>query len=710
MLSPRLLILLAFSPMSGCRQGNDSATKVEFKEITINYPKAIRDTLRIDTFFGKPLTDPYRWMEDDKAERLTSWLRDQASITRQYFKEIPYREAIRRRLAQISKQPYYSPPEKFQGQYYYFYDEESPAQAKLFRTKALSEEGKLIFDPTTLSRDGSVRLLSHAFSGRGSLMAFVASTEKSDWRNIRVLETATGKLLKDTLRWIGETELAWRRDGFFYSRYPSSPPEKDGSSQFQQLYYHRIGDPQDKDELVFADRTHPSRRVVARITPDERYLVLFLADPNGSKVVYFKDLEANETDFTAITEVFSDRDFTLVGNFGPTLYFLTNFQADRNRIITVNAGNPIERFWEELIPEESGVLLEAHLAGAKLLCVYLENGKTILKTFELKGKPLSTFEVPELMAVCAVSSQVYDPEAFISFRSFLHPNHIYYLNTGLDRLEPYKTPPGPLPANDYEVRQVTVQSYDDHPIVMYIVHQKDLKPDDLRPTLLTGFGALKQQVLPSFNPLLTVVLENGGVCAVAQVRGGGAYGDEGHLQGSLGNKQTSFDDFQAASQYLMANHFTSPQKLAVYGSTHGGLLAGACMVQRPDMYKAVVLEDPLLDMLRYAQLGAGDQWLKEYGAPADDRQFDNLLSYSPLHNLVPAKYPAVLITAHASEKSIRPAHAFKFTATLQADQQAIQPVILRYGGKTYQSRIDDMADALAFIWYNLKENVIYPLQ
>lgn len=705
-----MLILLAFLPVSGCRQDGASSTKVEFKEITINYPKAFRDTLRIDTFFGKSLTDPYRWMEADKDKRLTAWLRDQASITRQYFKEIPYRQAIRRRLADIVKQLYYSPPEKFQGQYYYFYDKESATQAKLFHTKTLSEEGKLVFDPATLSRDGSVRMLSHAFSGRGSLMAFVATDKASDWRNIYVLETASGKLFKDTLRWIGETELAWRRDGFFYSRYPSAPQENATAGQFQQLYYHRIGDAQSKDELVFADRTHPFRRVTAMTTQDERYLVLSLVDPNGGKGLYFKDLDANETDFTAITEVFSDRDFTLMGNIGATLYFLTNFQASRNRIITINTGNPVERFWEELVPEETGVLLDAHLAGGKLLCVYLENGVSTLKTFDLKGKPLSTFEVPELMAVSTVSCQANDPEAFISFSSFLHPNHIYYLNTGLDRLEPFKTPEGPLAASGYEVRQVSVESYDNQPIVMYLLHAKDIKANDLHPTLLLGFGALKQRILPVYNPLLAVVLENGGVCAIAQVRGGGAYGDEGHLQGSLGNKQMSFDDLQAASQYLMANHFTSPEKLAIFGNTHGGLLAGACLVQRPDMYKAVVLEDPLLDMLRYTMLGAGNQWLNEYGAPEDERQFDNLLSYSPLHNLVPAKYPAVLITAHASEKSIQPAHAFKFTATLQADQQAIPPIILHYDGNGYQSPLDDMADALAFIWYNLKENVIYPLQ
>ncbi|GJM32776.1 MAG: prolyl endopeptidase [Saprospiraceae bacterium] len=686
-----------------------------FESIKIVYPESFPDTNRVDEYHGVKVKDPYRWLEED-GPQTRKWIGAEQSITNQYLAKIPYREKLKKRLTELWNYERMGIPIK-RGKYYYtFRNNGLQNQDVLFRSAKLYDEPEQVFNPNLLSPDGTTAVGYTKFSKDGSLAALQISDGGSDWQSIYLLDTDSGRLMEDTLRWVKFSEVAWHRDGFFYSRYPQPVGNELMSvNEFHQLYYHRVGTNQAEDELIFADRAHPRRNVRATTSNDERFLILSITESTSGNALYFQDLEDSNASFTPIVESF-ESDFVFVGNNGSNLLFLTNHKAPNWRLIQVTTRRPDERFWEEIIPESEDILKEVTFAGGKMLAHYLHNAASQVTIFDMQGKALERQTLPGIGTITGFSGAPDSEEAFFGFTSFLQPEEIFLLDLTNYKTELFKKPDWNFPADDYEVNQVWYESYDGTKIPMFVIYKKGLDIDGERPTLLYGYGGFDINIPPAFNVtrlnLFPMFLEQGGICAVASIRGGGEFGQKWHEAGMLRNKQKVFDDFQAAAEYLIANKYTKAAKLAIYGRSNGGLLVASCLLQRPDLYGAAVPAVGVLDMLRYQHFSIGWAWQSEYGAIEDEKMFDVLLSYSPLHNVVGGPYPATLITTADHDDRVAPAHSFKFAAALQAKQEAKAPILIRIdersghgGGKPTDKKIEEAADVLSFMFYNLKEKL-----
>ncbi|MCB0559524.1 MAG: S9 family peptidase [Lewinellaceae bacterium] len=714
-------ILLLFGLFS-CKTDPQEGTQgilPEFKDFKLQYPETYRDTSVADDYFGVKVMDPYRWLEDENAPATRGWIDQEQSLTNNYMKYIPYRDAIQRRLTQLWNYERYSTPVKKGDYYYLFKNDGLQNQDVLFRMAKLDSPLEVVLDPNRFSGDGTVSLGSYAFSQDGSLLAYEASQAGSDWRTVMIRDLAAGRNLKDTVRWVKFSEIAWFRDGFFYSRYPEPKQEEalTGSNQFHQVYYHKVGTPQSEDILAFADRRNPKRNVYAQTTDDERFLILKVIESTSGNALYFRDLSTDDPSFIPIVENF-DNDFEVIGSDENSFYVLTNYKASNRRLLRISTRQPGARYWQEVIPASGDVLRDAYFFGGKLIAHYLHDASSQLKVFSSEGQEEKTIELPGIGTVLGVSGRADSPEAFYEFSSLIQPGAIYRL--GLDDFNQsvYKQPKSDFDTDAYEIKQVRYQSYDGTEIPMFIVHRKGMKLEGAHPTLLYGYGGFNIPVLPSFNRtrymLFPVVLENGGVCAVANIRGGGEFGTAWHEAGTKHRKQNVFDDFQGAAEYLIANQYTNPSKLAIHGASNGGLLVGACLVQRPDLYAVALPAVGVLDMLRYQNFTIGWAWADDYGLSDNKEDFDYLFAYSPLHNITRQKYPATMITTADHDDRVVPAHSFKFAASLQAHQEGKEPILIRIepsaghgAGSPTSKRIEAGADMLAFMLYNMKEGVVY---
>ncbi len=711
------LFSLSLLLLTGCLPdpSGDQSDEV-FKSIKIVYPESFPDTNVVDEFYGVKVKDPYRWLEGESAQSI-QWIGQQQSITDQYLQQIPFRDKIKKRLTELWNFERQGVPIK-RGKYFYtFRNNGLQNQDVLFRQAELVGDAEMVFNPNLLSADGTTALGAIEFSKDGSLAALQLSDAGSDWQNIRLLDTDTGKLMDDTLKWVKFSNISWYRDGFFYSRYPMPRGDQLMSvNEFHQLYYHQVGTSQQEDELIFADRAHPRRNVYGFTSEDERYLVLSVTESTSGNAVYFQDLSDNNGGFTPVVESF-EHDFTFVGSNGTLLYFLTNHKAPNWRLIQVSTRRPEERYWEEIIPEsKEDILKEVKIMGGKMVAHYLHNASSQLNVFDLDGRALERLNLPGIGTVTTLSGSADMDMAFFGFTTFLQPEEVFQLDMDEYQMELYHKPDWNFPADDYNISQVWYKSYDGTDVPMFIVAKEGLDFDGQRPTLLYGYGGFDINIPPAFNVtrlnLFPIVLEQGGICAVANIRGGGEFGQEWHKAGMLRNKQKVFDDFQAAAEYLTNNKFTTPEKLAIYGRSNGGLLVGACLLQRPDLYGVAIPAVGVMDMLRYQHFSIGWAWASEYGSVEDEKMFDVLLSYSPVHNVLPGRYPATLITTADHDDRVAPAHSFKFAAALQANQEAQDPILIRIdensghgGGKPTDKKIEEGADVLSFMFYNLKENV-----
>ncbi|MBK8704761.1 MAG: S9 family peptidase [Saprospiraceae bacterium] len=701
--------------LSSCGEGSDGPA-IRFKSIHISYPDHFRDSMQADSFHGVVVRDPYRWMEQQRDRRLAKWIQDQRSIAGQYFKQIDYRNAIRERLGDFSYFERYQMPERRGDQYFVWKNNGRQEQDVLCKTTGMFGKLQPLLDPNTWEKSGSLSAASNTFSRDGSLLAYGVSRNGSALYNIFVMETASGRKLSDTIRNVKNSNVAWFRDGFFYSRYPANGAylQVTAPNHFHQLYFHRIGEKQSQDALVFADRSYPLRNILAETTDDERYLVLFLEESVHGSAVFFRDLEAGDGDFTPITESF-DHTFRLIGNLGSRLLFLTTHNAPNGRIVEVNAGRPGERYWDDIVPNaKDAVLQHAVLAGNKLVCAYARTEGPQIAVFDLKGKPQHQIDLELHTSVLGLEAQSDSKEVFVSLGHFLQPTRIAWLHMDNYKFSSYFAPKIDLKDSQFEIQKVRYESFDGQQIPMWIIHKKGLALDGKRPTLLVADGG-GHNAQPEYTPFLPLVVENEGVYAVACIRGGGEDGETWRQWGSLGKKQNAFDDFQAAAQYLVSNLYTSKEKLAIMGRGHGALIVSGTLTQRPDLCQVAVPINGIYDMMRYQHFNSAWLWAGEFGRSEVARQFDNLLSYSPLHNAVPAKYPAVLIAATDADDIVTPAHAYKLTATLQAMQQNDNPVLIRLdrggpypAGVPATRRLDEAADIAAFIWYNLQENLSTP--
>ncbi len=714
------LLILAYASCTLPEEqtARQSAT-FEPKVIKVNYPATFKDTSVQDNYHGKIVKDPYRWLEDDHADNTKKWVKTQNNTTFSYLNQIPYREAIQKRLEKMWNYERYSPPFKEGGKYYYFKNDGLQNQNVLVVQDDLESDARITLNPNKFSEDGTASLGGYAFSKDGKYLAYEVSEGGSDWRTVYVKDLEKDQTLEDKVEWCKFSNIAWYQDGFFYSRYPKPSEEEalKGRNQFQQVFYHKLGNPQEEDQLIFADRANPNRGFFANTTDDQKYLAISVWESTSGNALYFKDLSKTDSEFVPVVETF-DNDYVFVGNAGDRILVLTNYKADNNRLVAVSTSRPEEGYWEEIIPESKDKLSSVTLAGGKIVANYIHNASSKISIFDMKGQLEQDVQLPGVGTVNTFNGKKKEQLAFYSFTTYNRPTTIYSIDLETGENKIFKQPNIDFDSDLYETKQVWYKSYDGTEVPMFITHKKGLKLDGKRPTLLYGYGGFDISILPGFNTtrlnLAPIILENDGVFAVANIRGGGEFGKKWHKAGTKDKKQNVFDDFHSAAEYLIDQKYTSNEKLAIYGRSNGGLLVGACMTQRPDLYKVALPAVGVLDMLRYHEFTIGRAWGVDYGLSENTEAFNYLYAYSPVHNVKQTAYPATLVTTADHDDRVVPAHSFKFAATLQEYHQGDNPVLIRIessaghgAGKPTSKKIEEAADILSFTMYNFGENVVY---
>ncbi len=696
---------------------NNALNNIDFKNIDVKYPTVKKENI-IDDYHGTAISDPYRWLEDDTSNETKNWVTDQNKVTFDYLSNIPYRDAIKNRLEQVWNYERYGSPFKENGKYYFFKNDGLQNQSILYTQETLDGDSKIVLDPNKFSEDGTTSLGAISFDKAGTKIAYQISEGGSDWRTILIKDLESGKVLKDKINWVKFSSISWFKDGFFYSRYPEPEDEKklSAKNEFHQVYYHKLGTPQSDDILTYADRAHPNRNAYVQTTEDENFLVVSAVESTSGNALFFKNLKEKGESFIPIRETF-ESDFVLVDNDGNKLLLLTNYKAPNNRLIAVDTENPSEENWEEIIPESEDVLRNINIIGGKIVATYIHNASHSVKFYSLKGQLESKMELPSIGTVGGFSGKKTDSEAFFAFTSFTRPTTIYNVNIETKKIKIFKAPNVDFKSDDYTTKQVWYKSYDGTKVPMFLTYKKGLELDGKRPTLLYGYGGFDIPVLPSFRVSNTVLLENGGIFAVANIRGGGEFGQKWHKAGTKDQKQNVFDDFISAAEYLIAQGYTNQEKLAIQGGSNGGLLVGACMTQRPDLFKVAFPQVGVLDMLRYHTFTIGWAWATDYGRSDDPEAFKYLIKYSPLHNVKEIAYPATMVTTADHDDRVVPAHSFKFISELQDKHTGDNPVLIRVetsaghgAGVPTDKLVQSAADVSSFMFYNMKENVIYDIE
>jgi prolyl oligopeptidase len=637
----------------------------------LNYPPSHPDPTVVDIYHGQPVPDPYRWLEDLDSEQTRAWIEAQNRLTFDYLQRIPARQRLLERLRQLWNYEKYSQPFKEGGRYFYFKNDGLQNQSVLYTQESLEAEARVLLDPNTLSEDGTVALSGIAISRDGRYLAYGLSRSGSDWQEWKVRDIETGEDLPDHLRWIKFSGASWTLDGqgFFYSRYDEPPPgrEYESANYFQKLYYHRLGTPQSEDLLVYHRPDQKEWGFAGGVTEDGNYLIISVwrgTDPKN--LLFYKDLRDPNSPVVELIREF-EANYSFVGNDGSRFWLLTDLNAPRRRLVAIDLDNPGQV--QEVIPEAEETLQGVSLINNQFVAFYLKDAHTQIKTFALDGTYLGAIPLPGLGSASGFGGKRYDTETFYTFTSFTTPPTIYRYDFTTGRSTLFRQPQVDFDPQAYEVQQVFYPSKDGTRIPMFLVHRRGLARTGDHPTLLYGYGGFGISLTPSFSVGLVAWLEMGGVYAQPNLRGGGEYGEAWHQAGTKLNKQKVFDDFIAAAEWLVANGYTNPSKLAISGGSNGGLLVGACLTQRPDLFAAALPAVGVFDMLRFHKFTIGWAWISEYGSPEDPEEFKALYAYSPLHNLKPGTaYPATLITTADHDDRVVPAHSFKFAAALQAAQ------------------------------------------
>ena len=710
-----IIIITALS----CNQSPTTQPKtstMDFKPIPVTYPATRQDTTVSDVYFGQKISDPFRWLEDDQSEETKDWVRRQNLVTQGYLSQIPYREKIKTRLEQIWNFEKFTTPFKKAGRYFFFKNDGLQNQSVFYVQDKLDSQPQVVLDPNGFSADGTTSLGEIGFSKDGRYLAYSTSEGGSDWRTVFVKDLQTGQLLPDQLKWVKFSGIAWAGNGFYYSRYPE--PKAGGAlteaNRFGAIWFHALGTPQSADKLVYDDKKHPDYYFGAQTTEDERFLLLTSSESTSGNTLAFKDLSKNQDRFTPLATTF-DNDFQVIDNLDGKLILMTNQGAPNQRLLLVDSEHPDQKNWQTLIPEDStDVMQSAAVCGGKIVCTYLHNAAGALRVFTLEGKLIKEVPMPELGSIGAVSGKQDDPQAFISFTSFLRHATIYSLDMNSLEIKVFKAPKLEFNPDAYTTEQVWFTSKDGTRVPMFITRKKNIAFDGRNPTLLYGYGGFNIPVTPAFSASRAALLENNGIYAVANIRGGGEFGEKWHKAGTKCQKQNVFDDFISAAEYLVAQKYTSPDRLAIQGGSNGGLLIGACMTQRPDLFGVCFPQVGVLDMLRYHKFTIGYAWAIDYGRSDNQEEFNCLIKYSPLHNVKKTAYPATMITTADHDDRVVPAHSFKFAATLQEHQQGDHPVLIRIetsaghgAGKPTSKLLEEAADVLAFMLYQMKMPVIY---
>ncbi len=670
---------------------------------------------QVDDYFGTQVADPYRWLEDDQAEDVKAWVERQNELTFSYLESIPFRQKIRQRLNEVYDYPRYSSPFRA-GEYYFFYKNDGlQNQSVIYIQKGLEGEPEVFIDPNILSPDGTIRIGLVGFSKDDKYVTYSRSEAGSDWQELRVMEVASKKELTDRIRWVKFTGAAWHGEGFYYSGYdkPAEGQELTAMNKFQKIFYHKLGDSQDKDVVVYEDTDHPMRYVSAGVTEDENYMFLYITEGTHGNELYFKDLSTPGMDFIPLITGF-EYDSYVIDSVSNKFLVHTNIEASNYRVIEMDPLKPGKPNWQTIIPEKSDVLSSASTVGGQLFCNYLKDATTQIFQYDLSGNLVGEIDLPTLGSGGGFSGKREDEITFYSFSSFTYPATIYKYDIKNRKSEVFHKTEVNFNPEDYEAKQVFYSSKDGTKVPMFIVHKKGLETDGQRPTYLYGYGGFNSSRRPYFDPTIIILLENDGIYATACIRGGGEYGEEWHRAGMLLNKQNVFDDFIAAGEYLIRENYTSKERLAIAGASNGGLLVGACMTQRPDLFKVAFPAVGVMDMLRYHKFTVGWGWAVEYGSSDDETHFEKLYSYSPLHNIKDGvAYPATLVTTADHDDRVVPAHSFKFIATLQEKHKGNNPVLIRietrsgHGASSTTKRLEEIADKWSFMFYNMGLEVEY---
>jgi prolyl oligopeptidase len=680
------------------------------------YPPARKSDVA-DDYHGTVVPDPYRWLEDPDAPETRAWIEAENRLTESYLAPIPQRAAIRRRLTELWDYPKYGTPFHKAGRYFFFKNDGLQNQAVLYQQASLTADPEPLLDPNLLAADGTVAISTLAASEDGRLLAYGTSASGSDWEEFRVRDVASARDLPDHLQWIKFSGASWTKDGagFFYSRYPE-PADKAlrDVNRFQRVYYHRLGTDQRADVLVYERPDQPDWGMNAEVTDDGRYAVLhvWLGTDRRNRIYYLDLQDARHPRVRGtVVRLLDDFDasYGFVGNDGPVFYFLTDLDAPRKRVIAIDIRHPERSRWRELVPQSEDVLESVQIIHDTFVANYLHDAHSRLRLFALDGRPLADLELPGLGSVSSVSGERKDDAMFYAFTSFLYPTTIFRYDFTTRATSVFKAPTIAFDPSGYETEQVFYRSKDGTRVPMFITHRKGLKRDGTNPTYLYGYGGFNISLTPAFSVATLVWLEMGGVYAVPNLRGGGEYGEQWHQAGMHEKKQNVFDDFIAAAQYLIDSGYTSAAKLAIGGGSNGGLLVGAAITQRPELFGAALPAVGVMDMLRFHKFTIGWAWVTEYGSADSAQQFPYLYRYSPLHNIRPGThYPATLVTTADHDDRVVPGHSFKFTAALQAAQAGPAPVLIRIetkaghgAGKPTSKIIEEQADRLAFLVKNL---------
>ncbi len=682
----------------------------------LTYPKSKRVDV-VDDYFGTKVADPYRWLEADTSPEVAAWVEAENKVTFGYLDKIPYRAQLKERLTKLLNYPKFSAPTR-RGDWFFFNKNDGlQNQSVWYIQKGLDGSPDMLLDPNRFSADGTSRLGSFQLSQNGKYVGYGISEGGSDWNDIYVLDVATKKPLADHLEWVKFSGASWRGDeGFYYNRYPTPAAGKKmaAKNEYQKVYFHKIGTAQSTDELVFEDNDHPGRFNRVSVTDDQRFEIRTQSDPSAGKKgnsLFFRDLSKGEKSFTPIMADIGDDGYGVVDNLGDKFLIQTNHDAPNGKIVLWDPKRP--QTWTEVIGEKPEPLELANTVGGKLFITYLKDVTTRAYVYSLTGKLENEVAMPGPGSAGGFGGRADDKFTFYTYTSFNNPPTIYKYDIASRKSSVYRTVdiPGFNPAN-YETRQVFYNSKDGTRVPMFITNKKGIKLDGNNPTVLYGYGGFNITTSPGFSALRIAMLEQGVVYASANIRGGGEYGEKWHEAGTKLKKQNVFDDFIAAAEYLIKQRITSSSKLAIHGGSNGGLLVGACSNQRPDLFRAVIEQAGVMDMLRFHKFTIGGAWISDYGSSEQsEAQFKALYAISPIHNIKSGtRYPATLITTADHDDRVVPAHNFKYAAALQAAQAGDNPILIRidtksgHGASSTTKTLEQTTDLYAFIFDNLGVN------
>ena len=700
-----ILLIGVMAMMTSC----DSRYKIK------EYPKAERDETIVDDYFGTKVADPYRWLENDTSAETNAWVEAERALTNEYLSHIPLRQTIKERLTQIADYEKYGVPSKRFGKYFYSKNDGLQNQSVYYMQDVNGGEPEVLLDPNKLSDDGTVSLGGMSLSHDGKYLAYTIQRSGSDWVEIYVKDIATKELLPDHIEWAKFTGAEWYKDGFFYAAYdkPVAGKEFSNVNENHKIYYHKLGDSQDKDQLYYENPAQPRYFHGVSTDEDERYLFLYESGQGAGHTLWIRDMNDPNGKFVQIA-------FNMDYNYSPIdiidgkMYIMTNYDAPKGQLCVVSLDDinkaSIEN-WEVLIPESENVMVSAQTGAGKLIVTYDKDASNHAYVYELDGTLKHEILFPTFGAT-GIVSRYEEPEIFYAFTSFTFPTTIYRYDIESNTSEVFRAPKVDFNPEDYETEQIFYNSKDGTRVPMFLTYKKGMKKDGKNPTLLYGYGGFNITLNPGFSVMRIPFLERGGIYVMANLRGGNEYGEEWHIAGTKLQKQNVFDDFIAAAEYLINNNYTSPDYLAINGGSNGGLLVGACTNQRPDLFRVAVPQVGVMDMLRYHLFTIGWNWASDYGTSADSEEmFKALYAYSPLHNIKSGPdvhYPAIMVTTADHDDRVVPAHSFKYAAELQHAQTGDNPKIIRIdskaghgGGKPMAKVIEEQADIYSFILYNM---------